>query len=155
MHCNLCICMHLHAFVYVCMLLHTFTCFCIQLFLLSQRFRAFARRRSHFSSYLRLFRSISSLMNANDNLTIGSSMLGSSPVLAKESMCLVSCPSCASVSCSKIFKYDVYMINESLMMFYSDNDSFFSSFRLSTVAIRILFRWLVSVGAVTFPPREI
>ena len=61
----------------------------------------------------------------------------------------------ASVSCSKIFKYDVYMINESLMMFYSDNDSFFSSFRLSTVAIRILFRWLVSVGAVTFPPREI
>lgn len=40
-------------------------------------------------------------------------------------------------------------------MFYSDNDGFFSSFRLSTVAIRILFRWLVSVGAVTFPPREI
>ena len=40
-------------------------------------------------------------------------------------------------------------------MFYSDNDSFFSSFRLSTVAIRILFRWLVSVGAVTFLPREI
>lgn len=40
-------------------------------------------------------------------------------------------------------------------MFYSDNDIFFSSFRLSTAAIRILFRWLVSVGAVTFPPREI
>ena len=155
MHCNLCICMHLH-------LLHTSVCFCIpspasasNCFLLSQRFRAFARRRSHFSSYLRLFRSISSLMNANDNLTIGSSMLGSSPVLAKESMCLVSCPSCASVSCSKIFKYDVYMINESLMMFYSDNDSFFSSFRFKTVAMRILFRWLVSVGAVTFLPREI
>lgn len=35
-------------------------------------------------------------------------------------------------------------------MFYSDNDSFFSSFRFNTVAIRILFRWLVSVGAVTF-----
>lgn len=40
-------------------------------------------------------------------------------------------------------------------MFYSDNDIFFSSFLLSTAAIRILFRWLVSVGAVTFPPREI
>lgn len=39
-------------------------------------------------------------------------------------------------------------------MFYSDNDSFFSSFRFNTVAIRILFRWLVSVGAVTFPPKE-
>ena len=122
---------------------------------LSHRFRAFARSRSHFSSYLRWFRSISSLMNANDNLTRGSSMKGSLPVLAKESMCLVSCPSCASVSCSKIFKYDVYMINESLMMFYSDNDNFFSSFRLRTIAMRILFRWLVSVGAVTFLPREI
>ena len=40
-------------------------------------------------------------------------------------------------------------------MFYSDNDNFFSSFRLSTIAMRILFRWLVSVGAVTFLPREI
>ena len=40
-------------------------------------------------------------------------------------------------------------------MLYSDNDNFFSSFRLSTVAIRILFRWLVSVGAVIFPPMEI
>lgn len=36
-------------------------------------------------------------------------------------------------------------------MFCSDNDNFFSSFRFNTVAIRILFRWLVSVGAVTFP----
>ena len=27
MHCNLCICMHLHAFAYFCMLLHIFACF--------------------------------------------------------------------------------------------------------------------------------
>ena len=40
-------------------------------------------------------------------------------------------------------------------MFYSDNDIFFSSFLFSTAAIRILFRWLVSVGAVTSPPKEI
>lgn len=39
-------------------------------------------------------------------------------------------------------------------MSYSDNDNFFSSFRFKTVAIRILFRWLVSVGAVTSPPKE-
>lgn len=38
MHCNLCICMHLHTFVYVCMLLHTFTCFCIQLFFIIPAF---------------------------------------------------------------------------------------------------------------------
>ena len=36
-------------------------------------------------------------MNAKDNLTRGSSIEGSLPVLAKESMCLVSCPSCGMI----------------------------------------------------------